>query len=65
MSPGFQPFTKKCEINEESNIKYRTTHILFAFLLFTQIVNTALDGDPGESDILYLSEGILFIPVKR
>ena len=39
-------------------------HILFAFLLFAQIVNTALEGDPGESDILYLSEGILFIPVK-
>ena len=27
--------------------------ILFAFLLFAQIVNTTLDGDPVESDILY------------
>ena len=27
--------------------------ILFGFLLFAQIVNTALDGDPVESDILY------------
>ena len=37
---------------------------MYAFLLFAEIANTALDGDLGESDILYLSEGVLFIPVK-
>ena len=57
MTPGVQPFTKKCEINEENNTKKRTTHILFTFLLFAQIVNTALDGDLGESDILYFVRG--------
>ena len=32
-------------------------HILFTFLLFAQIANTALDGDLGESDILYFVRG--------
>ena len=48
---------KNVKINEENNIKKRTMHILFAFLLFAQIVNTALDGDLGESDILYFVRG--------
>ena len=37
---------------------------MFAFLLFAQIVNTALDGDPVESDILYFVRGNIIIPVK-